>query len=188
MHAIGVFAENLRALLSQPPLAGQVVLGIDPGFRTGCKVAVVDPTGKLLDTDTIYPHEPQKRWEEALKSLAVLVDRHSVTLITIGNGTASRETEQLAAELIRRLEAAGTARGGPLVRYLIVNEAGASVYSASPLARAELPGSGCQPARGSFHCPPRPGSAGRAGQDRPEVDRRRHVPARCGSEAAGSRV
>jgi uncharacterized protein len=139
-HAIGVFAENLRALLSQPPLADQVVLGIDPGFRTGCKVAVVDPTGKLLDTDTIYPHEPQKRWEEAIKTLVGLVARHSVTLITIGNGTASRETEQLAAELIRRLSAAGTAHGSPLVRYLIVSEAGASVYSASPLARAELPG------------------------------------------------
>jgi uncharacterized protein len=138
-HAISVFAENLRALLSQPPLANQTVLGIDPGFRTGCKVAVVDPTGKLLDTDTIYPHEPQKRWEEALKKLAVLVARHAVTLITIGNGTASRESEQLIAELIRRLEASGEAQSGQTVRYLIVNEAGASVYSASPLARAELP-------------------------------------------------
>lgn len=138
-HAIGVFAENLRALLSQPPLADQTVLGIDPGFRTGCKVAVVDPTGRLLDSDTIYPHEPQKRWEQALQTLAALVLRHAVTLITIGNGTASRETEQLAAELIRRLEAAGTAQGSPPVRYLIVNEAGASVYSASPLARQELP-------------------------------------------------
>lgn len=138
-HAIGVFAENLRALLGQPPLAGQTVLGIDPGFRTGCKVAVVDPTGKLLDTGTIYPHEPQKKWEEALKTLAAMAARHGVTLITIGNGTASRETEQLAAELIRRLEAAGAARGGPQAKYLIVNEAGASVYSASTLARAELP-------------------------------------------------
>jgi protein Tex len=116
------------------------VLGIDPGFRTGCKVAVVDPTGKLLDTDTIYPHEPQKKWDSALKTLAALATRHKVTLITIGNGTASRETEQLVAELIRQLEATGAAQGGPLVEYLIVNEAGASVYSASPLARAELPG------------------------------------------------
>jgi uncharacterized protein len=145
-HAIGVFAANLRALLSQPPLSGHTVLGIDPGFRTGCKVAVVDPTGKLLDTETIYPHEPQKRWEEALKTLALLVARHGVTLITIGNGTASRETEQLAAELIRRMEAAQAGaeslKGNSLkqkLHYLIVNEAGASVYSASPLARSELP-------------------------------------------------
>lgn len=130
-HAIRVFASNLKALLLQPPLAGQVVLGIDPGFRTGCKVAVVDPQGKLLDTGTIYPHEPQNRLEESLKVLAALVEKYHVTLITIGNGTASRETEAVAAQLIRLL---------PHVRYLIVNEAGASVYSASPLARAELPG------------------------------------------------
>jgi uncharacterized protein len=129
-HAIGVFANNLKALLGQPPLAGHVVLGLDPGFRTGCKVAVVSPTGKLLATGTIYPHEPQKRWREALDELKRLVNQHGVTLITIGNGTASRETEQLAAELIRGL---------PAVKYLITSEAGASVYSASPLARQEFP-------------------------------------------------
>ncbi len=128
-HAITVFATNLRGLLNQPPLTGQTVLGLDPGYRTGCKVAVVDPTGKVLATDTIYPHEPQRRWNDALRTLAALVEQYGVTLITIGNGTASRETEQLAAELTR---------GGGL-HYLIVNEAGASVYSASPLARAELP-------------------------------------------------
>ncbi len=131
LHAIGVFAANLRALLSQPPLAGQTVLGLDPGFRTGCKVAVVSPTGKLLDTATIYPHEPQREGERALKILAALVIKHKVTLITIGNGTASRESEALVAELIRSY--------APQVQYLIVNEAGASVYSASPLARQELP-------------------------------------------------
>jgi uncharacterized protein len=136
VHAIAVFAANLRALLSQPPLAGHVVLGIDPGFRTGSKVAVVDPTGKLLETTTIYPHEPQKRWDQALVELAKLVSRYGVTLITIGNGTASRETEKLAAELIQGL--AGAA-GLKTLRYLIVNEAGACVYSASPLARAEMP-------------------------------------------------
>ncbi|MFM8321803.1 MAG: Tex family protein [Chloroflexota bacterium] len=136
-HAIGVFAENLRALLSQPPLAGHTVLGLDPGFRTGCKVAVVDPTGKLLDTDTIYPHEPQKKWEDALKTLLRMVARHKVTLVTIGNGTASRETEQLAAELITRLS--GVKEAAAPVKYLIVSEAGASVYSASPLARSEFP-------------------------------------------------
>jgi uncharacterized protein len=130
-QAIAVFASNLRALLLQPPLAGHVVLGLDPGFRTGCKVAVVDTTGKVLETETIYPHEPQKRREEALKTLQQLVLRHGVTLIAIGNGTASRETEQLVARLLRDL---------PQVRYVITSEAGASVYSASPLARAELPG------------------------------------------------
>lgn len=137
-HAIAVFAENLRALLNQPPLVGHTVLGIDPGFRTGSKVAVVDATGKLLETATIYPHEPQKQWAQALKTLASLVNRHKVSLITIGNGTASRETESLAAELIHALEE-NPDRSGPAPRYLIVNEAGASVYSASPLARNELP-------------------------------------------------
>jgi len=129
-HAIFVFASNLRALLLQPPLSGRTVLGIDPGFRTGCKVAVVNPTGKLIATATIYPHEPQKQWDAALATLRDMVTKLNVTLITIGNGPASRESEQLAAQLIKDL---------PDVRYLIVNEAGASVYSASPLARAEFP-------------------------------------------------
>jgi protein Tex len=129
-HAINVFATNLRALLSLPPMAGQTVLGLDPGFRTGCKVAVVDQTGKLLDTGTIYPHEPKNDWVGSLTTLEDMINRHHVTLITIGNGTASRETEKLAAELTRN---------APATKYLIVNEAGASVYSASPLARAEFP-------------------------------------------------
>jgi uncharacterized protein len=133
-HAINVFAVNLRALLSIPPLANQIVLGLDPGFRTGTKVAVVDPTGKLLDTGTIYPHEPQKKWAEAIDTLQNMINRHHVTLITIGNGTASRETEKLVAEVVR------AHRDAPQpTKYLIVNEAGASVYSASPLARAEFP-------------------------------------------------
>ena len=145
-HAIQVFATNMRALLGQPPLAGQTVLGIDPGFRTGSKVAVVDPTGKLLDTGTIYPHEPHKKWIEAISKLEEMINRHRVTLIAIGNGTASRETEQLVAEFIRGLP--GPARTGDTqktlldhqpTKYLIVNEAGASVYSASSLARAEFP-------------------------------------------------
>jgi uncharacterized protein len=129
-HAIAVFARNLRALLLQPPLAGHTVLGIDPGFRTGCKVAVVAPTGKVLQTATIYPHEPQRQWEASLRLLASLVNRHGVTIVAVGNGTASRETEQLVADLIREHRA---------LRYLITSEAGASVYSASPLAREELP-------------------------------------------------
>ena len=129
-HAIKVFAANLRALLGQPPLAGQTVLGLDPGFRTGTKLAVVSPTGKLLDTGTIYPHAPQKQWAESKEKLTALIIKHGVNLISIGNGTASRETEQLAAELTREMEG---------VKYIITNEAGASVYSASPLARAEMP-------------------------------------------------
>ncbi|MBN2304560.1 MAG: RNA-binding transcriptional accessory protein [Anaerolineae bacterium] len=131
-HAIGVFATNLRALLLQPPLKGYTVLGIDPGFRTGCKVAVVDATGKVLDTATIYPHGPQNRRNESLHTLAGLVQQHGANLIAIGNGTASRETEELVAALLRDYDY-------DAAQYLMVNEAGASVYSASPLARAELP-------------------------------------------------
>jgi len=152
-HAIQVFTANLRGLLTQPPLAGHVVLGIDPGYRTGCKIAVVDASGKVLETATIYPHAPQKQQREALATLAALVQRHGVTLISIGNGTASRETEQLVAELIKRSEIKRLEIGESIpaanlqspisqslnLHYLIVNEAGASVYSASPLARAELP-------------------------------------------------
>lgn len=133
-HAIKVFADNLRALLSVPPVSGQTVLGIDPGFRTGCKLAVVDPTGKLLATGTIYPHEPQKKYKEALNTLLTLIRQFKVTLLVIGNGTASRESEQLAAELLRLPDPAVKN-----TKYLITSEAGASVYSASPLARAELP-------------------------------------------------
>lgn len=129
-HAIQVFTNNLRALLSQPPLAHHIILGVDPGFRTGCKVAVVDATGKLLDTGTIYPHEPRNDWKGAIKVLQDMINRHHVTLISIGNGTASRETEKLVSELTRNT---------PQTKYLIVNEAGASVYSASALARQEFP-------------------------------------------------
>jgi uncharacterized protein len=136
-HAIQVFATNLRNLLSQPPLENHVVLGIDPGFRTGCKVAVVDPTGKPLDTATIYPHPPQNLAGKAMVILETLTNDHKVTLIAIGNGTASRETEQLVASMIQRGKS-NHDRVGDL-QYLIVSEAGASVYSASPLARSELP-------------------------------------------------
>jgi len=129
-HAIKVFAANLKALLGQPPLTGHVVLGLDPGFRTGTKLAIVDATGKLLEYGTIYPHEPQRQWKESLEKLQALIEKHHVTLVSIGNGTASRETEQLVAGLTRSL---------PSVRYVITSEAGASVYSASPLARAEMP-------------------------------------------------
>jgi len=132
-HAIAVFARNLRHLLLQPPLRNRRVLGIDPGYRTGCKVAVVDPTGRLLATATIYPHPPQARREEAMTILHHLITTHAVEVIAIGNGTASRETEHLVAEVIATLPPEAN------VHYAIVDEAGASVYSASPLARRELP-------------------------------------------------
>jgi len=129
-HAIEVFAANVKALLLQPPLKGRVVMGIDPGFRTGCKVVVVDPMGNPLgDGLTIYPHEPQKQWALAIATLHELIVRHGVDVIAIGNGTASRETEQLVAELVP----------GTRVEYAIVSEAGASVYSASEVAREEFP-------------------------------------------------
>ncbi len=127
-HAIEVFATNLRSLLLQPPLRDQTVLGIDPGYRTGCKVAVVDPTGKVLATATIYP---DRHAEQTTAKLRALIDRHNVTVIAIGNGTASRETEALVAQMLGESKSQ--------VKYTIVSEAGASVYSASPLARAELP-------------------------------------------------
>lgn len=130
-QAIAIFAQNLHNLLMQSPVRGRRVLGIDPAYRTGCKVVAVDEFGKLLEYTTIYPHEPQKRWDEALSTLASLVNKHGITLITIGNGTASRETEQLVAELIKA--------SCPQAQYLVVNEAGASVYSASELAREEFP-------------------------------------------------
>ncbi|HEY9764807.1 MAG TPA: helix-hairpin-helix domain-containing protein, partial [Chroococcales cyanobacterium] len=129
-HAIGVFAANLKSLLLQPPLRGQVVLGIDPGFRTGCKVVVVDATGKpLLDGFAIYPHEPQQRWGEAVEKLRELIARYDVKVVAIGNGTASRESEKLVAEAIQGLN----------LHYVMVSEAGASVYSASEIAREEFP-------------------------------------------------
>ncbi len=129
-HAIAVFARNLTGLLLQPPLAGRTVLGIDPAFRTGCKLAVVDATGRLVATAKMYPHPPQNERAQALSMLRDLVRRHGVSLVAIGNGTASRETERLVADVVRDLEG---------VQYVVVSEAGASVYSASPLARAELP-------------------------------------------------
>jgi uncharacterized protein len=136
-HAIGVFAANLRQLLLQPPLRETRVLGLDPGFRTGCKVTVVDETGTFVESSTVYPHAPQNRWTEAKSALKVLIARHNIAAIAIGNGTASRETEQLAAEIISELESAGMAAGK--LGYVMVNEAGASIYSASEVARQEFP-------------------------------------------------
>ncbi|MGN0352356.1 MAG: Tex family protein [Roseburia sp.] len=129
--AIKVFGKNLEQLLMQPPIAGQVVLGWDPAFRTGCKLAVVDPTGKVLDTTVIYPTEPQNKVEEAKVVLKKLISKYHITLISLGNGTASRESEQVIVELLKEIPVK--------VQYIIVNEAGASVYSASKLATEEFP-------------------------------------------------
>ena len=129
-QAIKVFGENLHHLLMQPPVRGRVVLGLDPAYRTGCKIAVVDETGKVLDTTVIYPTPPQNKVAEAQKILLKLIEKHGVSVISIGNGTASRESEQFVAQLIRE-------SGLPL-SYMVVSEAGASVYSASKLASEEL--------------------------------------------------
>jgi protein Tex len=135
-HAILTFAENLRNLLLQPPLSARTVMGIDPGYRTGCKVAVVDGTGKYLEGTTIFPTPPLKKVRESIGVMDRLIDKHGVSLIAIGNGTGSRETELVVAELISERQARSK---GDDLHYLIVNEAGASVYSASPLARQEFP-------------------------------------------------
>ena len=129
--AIAVFGKNLTQLLMQPPIAGQVVLGWDPAFRTGCKLAVVDATGKVLDTVVVYPTEPQKKIAEAKRIVHNLIKKYGVTLISVGNGTASRESEQVIVELLKEIP--------EKVQYIIVNEAGASVYSASKLATEEFP-------------------------------------------------
>lgn len=130
-EAIKVFGLNLRPLLMQPPIKGKTVMGIDPGYRTGCKVAVVDETGKLLDYTTVYPTEPQNQVEETKEELKRLINKHSVDIIAIGNGTASRETEMVVADMIKELDRE--------VSYIIVSEAGASVYSASDVGREEFP-------------------------------------------------
>ena len=132
--AIGQFALNLKPLLMQPPVKGKVTMGLDPGYRMGCKVAVVDGTGKVLDTAVVYPTYGERQKKEAIAALAKLIKKHGVENIAIGNGTASRETEQMAVELIRQVNEAGTR-----VSYMIVSEAGASVYSASKLAAEEFP-------------------------------------------------
>ena len=129
--AISVFGKNLEQLLLQPPIAGKVVLGWDPAFRTGCKLAVVDATGKVLDTKVIYPTAPQNKVEEAKAELKKIIKKYNVSLISVGNGTASRESEQVIVELLKELDTP--------VQYVIVNEAGASVYSASKLATEEFP-------------------------------------------------
>jgi uncharacterized protein len=150
-EAVRVFAANLRDVLLAAPAGNRATLGLDPGLRTGVKVAVVDGTGKVVATDTVYPHAPARKWDEALATLVRLARQHAVELVAIGNGTASRETDKLALELIKKLSAESGAgqtagqsgTGAPGTRApekLVVSEAGASVYSASALAAAELPG------------------------------------------------
>ncbi len=129
--AIKVFGKNLEQLLMQPPIVGQVVLGWDPAFRTGCKLAVVDETGKVLDTKVVYPTEPQNKVEETKKIVKTMIDKYNITLISVGNGTASRESERVIVDMLKEIHKP--------VQYVIVNEAGASVYSASKLATEEFP-------------------------------------------------
>jgi len=140
--AIKVFADNLRDLLLAAPAGPRVVLGLDPGIRTGVKVAVVDATGKLVDTSTVFPHEPRKDWDGSLHTLAKLCDKHGVNLIAIGNGTASRETDKLAADLIKLMSKRPLAQAGKAqlaIEKVVVSESGASVYSASEFASQEMP-------------------------------------------------
>ena len=140
--AIKVFADNLRDLLLAAPAGPRVVMGLDPGIRTGVKVAVVDATGKLVETATVFPHEPRKDWDGALHTLSKLCEKHGVNLIAIGNGTASRETDKLAADLIKLVAKTAAAQAGPAqdaIEKIVVSEAGASVYSASEFASQEMP-------------------------------------------------
>src|SRR3546814_509705 len=131
-EAIDVFGDNLEDLLLAAPAGPKAVLGLDPGLRTGVKVAVVDATGKLVATDTIYPHEPRRQWDQSLATLRKLCTAHGVQLVAIGNGTASRETDRLAGELLKLAPALA-------MQKVVVSEAGASVYSASELAANEFP-------------------------------------------------
>lgn len=130
-HAINIFASNLRQLLLQPPLSNKMIMGIDPGFVSGSKIAVIDATGKYLEGDTIYPHPPQRRTEDSTRKILYFINKYDIELIAIGNGTASRETEFLIAKIIKENNLS--------CHYLIVSEAGASVYSASPVAKEEFP-------------------------------------------------
>ncbi len=170
-EAVRVFAANLRDLLLAAPAGARATMGLDPGFRTGVKVAVVDATGKVVATETIYPHEPQRRWDESLATLAALAREHRVELIAIGNGTASRETDKLAGDLIKAPPRAGAHQDrGLRGRRLGVLRLRLRLAGTARTRRVA--------ARRGLDRPPPAGPAGRAGQDRPQVDRRRPVPAR----------
>ena len=171
-EAISVFSRNLKDLLLAAPAGPRATMGLDPGFRTGVKVAVVDATGKLVDTDTIYPHEPKNDWRGALATLAALCMKHKVDLVSVGNGTASRETDKLVAELIAKMPEPqphqGDGVGGRRLGLFGLRAGGQGV-----------PGRRCEHPRRRLHRAAPAGSAGRAGQDRAQGHRRRPVPARC---------
>ena len=156
--AIRVFGKNLHQLLMQPPIAGKVVLGWDPAFRTGCKLAVVDETGKVLDTVVVYPTMPQNKVEEAKRTVKKLIDKYNIDLISVGNGTASRESEQIIVDMLKEINRP--------VQYIITNEAGASVYSASKLATEEFPQFDVGQRSARIHRQKTAGSIGRTGKDR----------------------
>ncbi len=177
--AIQVFGENLRQLLLAPPIKGKVAMGLDPGYRMGCKVAVVDATGKVLDTAVVYPVPEFKRVDAAKRTIKEMIRRHKVEIIAIGNGTAGRETELFAAEVIREMDMP--------VSYMVVSEAGASVLFRQQAGGRGIPRIRRQPAQRRFHCPAAPGPPGRAGQDRPQGRGRGPVPARHAPGPAGCR-
>lgn len=154
--AMGNFSLNLKPLLLQPPVKGAVTMGLDPGYRNGCKVAVVDPTGRVLDTAVVYPTLSQRKKEEAQERLLTLIRTHHVRHIAIGNGTASRETEEMTAAMLRQ---------APEVSYMIVNEAGASVYSRLPPGGRGISGIRCESPLGHLHRPAASGSSGGAGEN-----------------------
>lgn len=153
---MGNFSLNLKPLLLQPPVKGAVTMGLDPGYRNGCKVAVVDPTGRVLDTAVVYPTLSQRKKEEAQERLLTLIRTHHVRHIAIGNGTASRETEEMTAAMLRQ---------APEVSYMIVNEAGASVYSRLPPGGRGISGIRCESPLGHLHRPAASGSSGGAGEN-----------------------
>ena len=172
-----MFSRNLKDLLLAAPAGPRATMGLDPGFRSGVKVAVVDSTGKVMATDTIYPHEPRNDWNGSLATLAALCIKYRVELVSVGNGTASRETDKLVAELTAKMP-------NLKITKVVVSEAGASVYSASELAAQGVPRSRRHPARRRVDRAPPAGPAGGAGQDRAQGHRRRPVPARRGPDRA----
>ncbi len=173
-----MFGDNLKDLLLAAPAGPRAVLGLDPGLRTGVKVAVVDHTGKLVATETIYPHQPKNQWDAALYTLGTLCVKHGVELIAIGNGTASRETDKLAGELIKKLPERK-------IQKIVVSEAGASVLLGVRAGGERVPDAGREPAWRRVHRAPTAGSAGGAREDRAEGHRRRSVPARRQSASHG---
>ena len=178
-EAINVFARNLHDLLLAAPAGPRATLALDPGLRTGCKVAVVDATGKVLETSTVYPHAPRNDWDGTLAILAKLCAKHAVDLISIGNGTASRETDKLAAELIKKLP------GLNLTKVMVSRSRRLGVFRLGA-GRQRIPGHGRVAARRRVHRPPPAGPAGRAGENRPEIHRCRPVPARRVAAQAGA--